>query len=177
MFLDKRDEKGQLLSFKAFAISEEVAELGIKNFKQTEIFKELKNLFSEKYLILLFKKLIFESVYETSCKALLSKYNKDKVIDTDFYSINLLKDNKHFSDCILINKSKKINLNNTKKFLIDFFWEQYSIIADSSTAYLLEEDWDTNLHLSHHNVRDWLVGFSNPSLSSRHLGCTAAVHV
>tara|TARA_B100001248_G_scaffold262654_1_gene260450 strand:- start:8826 stop:10619 length:1794 start_codon:yes stop_codon:yes gene_type:complete len=129
MFLDKRDEKGQLLSFKAFAISEEVAELGIKNFKKTEIFKELKNLFSEKYLILLFKKLIFESVYETSCKALLSKYSKDKVIDTDFYSINLLKENKYFSDCILINKSKKINLDNIKKFFIDFFWEQYSIIS------------------------------------------------
>ena len=56
MFLDKRDEKGQLLSFKAFAISEEVAELGIKDFKKTKIFQELKNLFSEKYLILLFKK-------------------------------------------------------------------------------------------------------------------------
>ena len=37
MFLDKRDEKGQLLSFKAFAISEEVAELGIKNFKKTRL--------------------------------------------------------------------------------------------------------------------------------------------
>ena len=110
MFLDKRDEKGQLLSFKAFAISEEVAELGIKDFKKTKIFQELKNLFSEKYLILLFKKMIFESVYETSSKALLSKYSKDKVIDTNFYSINLLKDNKHFSECILVKKREKINL-------------------------------------------------------------------
>ena len=40
-----------------------------------------------------------------------------------------MKENKYFSDCILINKSKKINLDNIKKFLIDFFWEQYSIIS------------------------------------------------
>ena len=39
MFLDKRDEKGQLLSFKAFAISEEVAELGIKILKKQKYFK------------------------------------------------------------------------------------------------------------------------------------------
>ena len=51
--------------------------------------------------------MIFESVYETSSKALLSKYSKDKVIDTNFYSINLLKDHKHFSECILVKKGKK----------------------------------------------------------------------
>ena len=79
MFLDKRDEKGQLLSFRAFAISEEVAELGIKNFKQTKIFKELKNLFSEKYLILLFKKLIFESVYEIHVKLCFQNIVKIKL--------------------------------------------------------------------------------------------------
>ena len=41
MFLDKRDEKGQLLSFKAFLLSEEIAELGVQKFIKSKIYEEL----------------------------------------------------------------------------------------------------------------------------------------
>ena len=46
-----------------------------------------------------------------------------------------MKDNKHFSECILVKKRKKINLKNIKKFLKDFIWRQYSLISSISYFY------------------------------------------
>ena len=47
MFLDKRDKNGQLLSFEAFSLSEEIAEIGVQEFTKSLVYKELKNIFPE----------------------------------------------------------------------------------------------------------------------------------
>ena len=130
MFLDKRDEKGQLLSFKAFSLSEEIAEKGVQKFTNSLIFKELKNIFPENLTILLFKKLIFEMVFKTSCNILISKSNNEKIINTDFDLINLLKEKKDLSNFIFSKKKEKIfNLENIKKDIRNRIWLNYSKIC------------------------------------------------
>ena len=106
MYLDKRDKKGQLLSFEAFSLSEEIAEIGVKEFTKSSIYNELINIFPEKLTVLLFKKLIFEKVFATSSRIKIANLNNKKIINTDFYSINLLK--KKFSNFLFVKKKRKL---------------------------------------------------------------------
>ena len=94
MYLDKRDKDGQLLSFEAFSLSEEIAEIGIQEFTKSTIYKELTNIFPEKLTVLLFKKLIYEKVFKTSNQIVISNFNNEKIVNIDSYSINLFKKKK-----------------------------------------------------------------------------------
>ena len=68
MFLDKRDEKGQLLSFKAFLLSEEIAELGVQKFIKSKIYEELIHVLPKNLTILLYKKLILKKFLKLHAK-------------------------------------------------------------------------------------------------------------
>ena len=130
MFLDKRDEKGQLLSFKAFLLSEEIAELGVQKFIKSKIYEELIRVLPKNLTILLFKKLIFEEVFKTSCKIIISSSNNEKKIDTDFDLINLLQEKKGLSNFYFFKKKKKIfKLQNLSKKIRDFVWKNYTKIC------------------------------------------------
>ena len=129
MYLDKRDKKGQLLSFEAFSLSEEIAEIGVKEFTKSSIYNELINIFPEKLTVLLFKKLIFEKVFATSSRMVISNFNKKKIINTDFYSINLLK-KKNFSNFLFVKKKENfLSLVNLKNKIRDYFWLNYKKIC------------------------------------------------
>ena len=128
MYLDKRDKKGQLLSFEAFSLSEEIAEIGVKEFTKSSIYNELINIFPEKLTVLLFKKLIFEKVFATSSRIKIANLNNKKIINTDFYSINLL--NKKFSNFLFVKKKENfLSLVYLKNKIRDYFWLNYTKIC------------------------------------------------
>ena len=130
MFLDKRDEKGQLLSFKAFLLSEEIAELGVQKFIKSKIYEELIRVLPKNLTILLYKKLIFEEVFKTSCKIIISSLDNEKKVDTDFDLISLLQEKKSLSNFYFFKKKKKIfKLQNLSKKIRDFVWKNYTKIC------------------------------------------------
>jgi hypothetical protein len=130
MFLDKRDKNGQLLSFEAFSLSEEIAEIGVQEFTKSLVYKELKNIFPENLTILLFKKLIYEKVFKTSSKVVISNFNNKKIINTDLYSINLFKKKKDLSNFTFTeNKENIFSLTNLNKKIRDYLWINYTKIC------------------------------------------------
>ena len=130
MFLDKRDKHGQLLSFEAFSLSEEIAEIGVQEFTKSLLYKELKNIFPENLTILLFKKLIYEKVFQTSSKIVISKLNNEKNINTDQYSINLFRKKKDLSNFIFVKSKENIfSVKNLNKKIRDYFWINYTKIC------------------------------------------------
>ena len=130
MFLDKRDKNGQLLSFEAFSLSEEIAEIGVQEFTKSLVYKELKNIFPENLTILLFKKLIYEKVFKTSSKVVISNFNNKKIINTDLYSINLFRKKKDLSNFTFVeNKENIFSLTNLNKKIRDYLWINYTKIC------------------------------------------------
>jgi hypothetical protein len=130
MYLDKRDENGQLLSFLAFPISLEIAEEGAKIFSKSKVFNILTELLPRDLTLLLFKKIIFEEVFETSSKMLIAKYERSKIntIETSFELIDILKKNRNFKDFI-IHKKNKFNYKNIRKFYSNFLWQNYYLLS------------------------------------------------
>ena len=129
MFLDKRDKKGQFLSFSSFSLSNKIAELCLNRFVKTEIYKELINFFPAQLVSLLFKKKFYESVYPTSCKIVLANYNKEKKIETSFDFINLLQGFENIKDLKFIQKKEKINKLSIIKKLKNLIWINYDLIS------------------------------------------------
>ena len=126
MFGDKRDEKGQLLGFSICPICEDISAEALKKFDRSSVFKELKNIFPEELILLLFKKLFFEKMFKTACKILINKNENisKKIIYTDFPFINLLQNNKNFENFKFVQK------NDTKisTKIKNYFWTRYDLL-------------------------------------------------
>ncbi len=141
MYLDKRDNNGQFLSFLAFPTSLEIAEDGVRIFSKSKVFHILTELLPKELTLLLFKKLIFEEVFTTSSKLLIRKHEKSKIkiIETNFELINILKNNKNFSNFTFI-KKEKLNYKILRKYLSNFLWKNYNFLTLLSNIFCLDKD-------------------------------------
>ena len=94
MFLDKRDEQGQLLGFSISPTAYSISDICLTHIKKNkDLMNLLYSIFPNNLIDLYLRKLFFELSFKTACQIVLNKKN----IYSDFPYLDLVKKNNKFN--------------------------------------------------------------------------------
>ena len=125
-YLDKRNEKGGLLKYDAYNLSQEITEKFFNLISDSKIFKCLSDNFSKKYIEAYFKKMIYYEILPIADQITIHKWevrnkihNKKAAIETKTFSFSKLLP-QFIDDIYYFNFKNKVNLLKLKKTIKNF---------------------------------------------------------
>ena len=87
-YLNKRDEKGVFLSFSAYELAKNITDDCIKVIKSKDIYKILIGEFTEKYIELYYKKMIYEALLPIAHQFVIHQYDKKHFQEKRFHLLD-----------------------------------------------------------------------------------------
>lgn len=127
MFLDKRDNSGQLLGFAISPTAYSLSDICLTHIKKNkDLFTLLYTIFPENLIDLYFRKLFFELSFKTACQIVLNKKN----IYSDLPYLDVIQKSDKFNKYIFIKIRKKESKIKFLRNLIIYNLEKFISIND-----------------------------------------------